>query len=330
MDICASNWNEDDASNTAAAPDGAPEGMAPSGVNNVLRAMMGGVKRWYGWSTPKATGGSGTAYSLSYVIAPGALVDGMMHLVQFHAANGAAATLNVSGLGAMPLHYHAAGAWRLAPSGLVETDQVLRVVYHNSSGTYRLIDVRNRTGEIVPYAGSTAPAGSLLCYGQAVSRTDYAGLFAAIGTAHGAGDGSTTFNVPDLRGRAAFGLDNMGGSSANRLSSVLASTTLGAVGGAQTESAGVSVGVSGGVSVGVSVNGTLTGYTTGGADLYQNASDQVINAWLSSHQGHGHPVSVSGTLSGSGSGSFSGSGTGSTSTITNVPPAMTLNYVIRT
>ena len=56
MDIEASNWNEDDASNTAAAPDGAPEGMAPSGVNNVLRAIMGAVKRRRNWNSPSLAG----------------------------------------------------------------------------------------------------------------------------------------------------------------------------------------------------------------------------------------------------------------------------------
>jgi microcystin-dependent protein len=62
-------------------------------------------------------------------------------------------------------------------------------------------------GVLVPYAGTTAPQGFLLCQGQAVSRSTYAGLFAVIGTLHGTGDGSTTFNVPDLRGRVAFGYD---------------------------------------------------------------------------------------------------------------------------
>lgn len=54
-------------------------------------------------------------------------------------------------------------------------------------------------GSIQAYGGTTAPSGWLLCQGQAVSRTTYAELFKAIGTAFGAGDGSTTFNVPDLR-----------------------------------------------------------------------------------------------------------------------------------
>ena len=54
-------------------------------------------------------------------------------------------------------------------------------------------------GVIVPYGGASAPAGWLLCDGSAISRTTYAALFAAIGTAFGTGDGSTTFNLPDMR-----------------------------------------------------------------------------------------------------------------------------------
>lgn len=54
-------------------------------------------------------------------------------------------------------------------------------------------------GSIIPYGGATAPDGFLLCQGQAVSRTTYAELFAVIGTSFGSGDGSTTFNIPDLR-----------------------------------------------------------------------------------------------------------------------------------
>jgi microcystin-dependent protein len=70
-------------------------------------------------------------------------------------------------------------------------------------------------GTIIDFAGGTAPTGYLLCNGQAVSRTQLSRLFAAIGTTWGAGDGSTTFNLPDLRGRATFGRDNMGGAAAN-------------------------------------------------------------------------------------------------------------------
>ncbi len=62
------------------------------------------------------------------------------------------------------------------------------------------------SGVMVAYGGSIAPSGWLVCDGSAVSRTTYAGLFTAIGTAYGAGDGSTTFNVPDLRDRVPIGV----------------------------------------------------------------------------------------------------------------------------
>ncbi|MBX3042080.1 MAG: tail fiber protein [Candidatus Kapabacteria bacterium] len=75
-------------------------------------------------------------------------------------------------------------------------------------------------GSIMMYAGATAPDGWLICNGNAVSRTTYSALFTAISTTYGAGDGSTTFNLPDLSGR--FPLGSSG------------SHSLGATGGAET------------------------------------------------------------------------------------------------
>lgn len=89
------------------------------------------------------------------------------------------------------------------------------------------------SGAVQMFAGSSAPSGWLLCYGQAVDRTTYADLFTAISTTYGVGDGSTTFNLPDLRGRVPGGLDNMGGSSANRITDV-AADSLGGNMGAET------------------------------------------------------------------------------------------------
>lgn len=60
-------------------------------------------------------------------------------------------------------------------------------------------------GVIIPFAGTSVPTGYLLCNGAAVSRTYYANLFAAIGTLYGAGNGSTTFNLPDARDRVLQG-----------------------------------------------------------------------------------------------------------------------------
>lgn len=89
-------------------------------------------------------------------------------------------------------------------------------------------------GTIWDYAGSTAPTGWFLCAGQAISRTTYVELFTVISTTYGTGDGSTTFNIPDLRGRSTFGKDNMGGVAANRITTAgsgVDGLTLGAVGG---------------------------------------------------------------------------------------------------
>lgn len=77
------------------------------------------------------------------------------------------------------------------------------------------------------YAGSTAPTGFLLCQGQTVSRNTYPTLFSAISTNYGAGDGSTTFGIPDMQGRVAAGkntsgtfltLNNKGGAETHTLS----------------------------------------------------------------------------------------------------------------
>lgn len=69
------------------------------------------------------------------------------------------------------------------------------------------INTNTPVGCINLYAGSTAPTGWLICDGSAVSRTTYANLFSVIGTTYGAGDGSTTFNVPNLKGKVPVGLD---------------------------------------------------------------------------------------------------------------------------
>jgi microcystin-dependent protein len=63
------------------------------------------------------------------------------------------------------------------------------------------------TGAMLEYGGSAAPTGWLICDGSAISRTTYAALFAVLGTAYGVGDGSTTFNVPDRRGKFGVGVD---------------------------------------------------------------------------------------------------------------------------
>lgn len=73
-----------------------------------------------------------------------------------------------------------------------------------------------KAGTVAYFAASTAPAGWLKCNGATVSRATYAALFNAIGTTYGAGDGSTTFAIPDLRGEFVRGLDDGRGVDSGR------------------------------------------------------------------------------------------------------------------
>lgn len=77
----------------------------------------------------------------------------------------------------------------------------------NENETLQEIKRPPRIGFIKTFAGTTPPEGTLLCDGSAVSRDTYSDLFDVIGTTWGAGDGSTTFNLPDLRGKWLMGAD---------------------------------------------------------------------------------------------------------------------------
>lgn len=101
-------------------------------------------------------------------------------------------------------------------STLQDTDQLLvnrGGVDHRSTWADMKKDVvaassGNPPGMVIWFAGTATPTGWLYCNGEAVSRTTYAALFAAIGTTYGEGDASTTFNLPDLRGEFVRGLDD--------------------------------------------------------------------------------------------------------------------------
>ena len=71
-------------------------------------------------------------------------------------------------------------------------------------------------GCVIPFAGTTPPAGWLLCDGTQVSRATYAALYRAIGNAHGSGNGTTTFHLPDYRGRFLRGVDGAAGNDPDK------------------------------------------------------------------------------------------------------------------
>ncbi len=104
--------------------------------------------------------------------------------------------------------------WEEVPSNIfdVKFQANGEIIVKSNDGTnevassYTVINIDSTpAGIIKPYAGNNVPGGYLLCDGSAVSRTTYAGLFETIGTTYGEGDGSTTFNLPDLSGRTIIG-----------------------------------------------------------------------------------------------------------------------------
>lgn len=201
-DIGASNWNEADASNSTAAPDGWPEGMAPSGVNDSGRAVMGAVKRFYDWQSTKLTGGTSTAYTLAYSVAPGALVDGMTHLVQFNATNGAAATLNVGALGAKPLYTYQPAGWAAAPAGVITANMITPVTYDAGASVYRVREVA-AAGTWTPIDSSgaglsfSAVSGNYQVLGNMVFAY-FALTFPATASGAGVTIGGLPLTVPNL------------------------------------------------------------------------------------------------------------------------------------
>jgi microcystin-dependent protein len=194
-------------------------------------------------------------------------------------------------------------------------------------------------GVVNPFAGATAPSGWLLCFGQLVSRSQYSGLFSVINTTYGSGDGSTTFALPDMRGRAVAGKDDMGGSAASRITAGVTGvtgTTLGAAGGDQRVHAhshantltnnAVTSGstnidhshnfspVSTPLNNGWSISGGGAGYMTGG---------NGITAGMNSNTTHSHSVTSNVTITNA---TFPVSGTAVSQ---NLQPTIILNYIIK-
>lgn len=130
----------------------------------------------------------------------------------------------------------------------------------------------NDIGATKPLTHTTVPAGYLLEYGQAVSRTVYARYFALVGTRYGVGDGSTTFNVRDKRGRVGVGVDNMGGTAAN-ISQV--TSTLTTTSGSPTATVGSAAGLALGMvinSANVPLFTTITAISGATLTMSQNAT----------------------------------------------------------
>lgn len=189
-------------------------------------------------------------------------------------------------------------------------------------------------GTMADFAGSTAPSQWYLCYGQAISRTTYSALFAIIGTTYGAGDGSTTFNLPDCRGIVIAGLDNMGGTAANRLNTTWyiggTPTSLGSIGGVQFETLtasqipGISFSGSGSGSGAVTGFNNLPNGTTAWSQSANNSvTGNTIAICFSGSVGNVNSLTASVTVGVSGSSTNTGG-----APHTSVQPTIVMNKII--
>ncbi|MFH1717508.1 MAG: tail fiber protein [Planctomycetota bacterium] len=151
-------------------------------------------------------------------------------------------------------------------------------------------------GVFLPYGGASAPTGWLLCNGAAVSRTTYADLFSAIGVGYGIGDSSTTFNLPDMRGRVPVGLD-----AAN--AHLAAADTLGETGGEESH------------ALTLAENGA---HTHGMPSYSGNDVAAPQNFNMAGNDQSGGPTNIATASSGSGTGH------------NNLQPYNTVNYIIKT
>lgn len=140
---------------------------------------------------------------------PGYITGSSITLI-FTNANTGAATLNINSWGAKGIKK--TGNLNLS-AGDIANGQVIILTYDGTN--FQIpntiagggVAASFPTGAITQFAGASAPADWLLCDGAAVSRTTYDTLFALISTTYGVGDGSTTFNLPNLKGRVPVGFD---------------------------------------------------------------------------------------------------------------------------
>jgi microcystin-dependent protein len=207
--------------------------------------------------------------------------------------------------------------------------------YYNASGEWILQGFAGNPygiplGGLLEFTGSTAPNGSfVLPFGQAISRTTYAAYFAMVGTTYGVGDGSTTFNVIDKRGRVSAGKDDMGGSAASRITNAgsgITGTTLGSAGGGESVTLAqanlpnvnfaVTIPAGQGSHTHTLNNGTNVLHGAGGGSITGGASGLLANDITENAQ---TLPQMTGTAASGGSGTA----------VNNMPPAVIVNYLLR-
>lgn len=168
-------------------------------------------------TTAFTTSGAAPNFTVSATPAPTALAANLRFRVKFHAAGTGTDTINVNALGAKSIKQYDTTGVKVA--AIIAANQLADLEYDGVD--FVILDPLPisglQAGEVAFFARNTAPSGYLKANGAAVSRTTYATLFLAIGTTFGAGDGTTTFNLPDLRGEFLRGWDDARGIDSGRV-----------------------------------------------------------------------------------------------------------------
>lgn len=184
-DLGSANWAETDASNNATPPNGWPEGMNPSDVNNAARANMGAIKRLYDrQNLVLTTGGTSTAYTLTNAVAQAAYYAGERASFIVNATCGAAPTLNIDGLGAFNIRKFSGGSFVTLSAGDIVANQPLEVYYNSGATTFDIITQVPQT--VWQTLGVALPSSA--------STVDFTGI-------------PTTINTLDIRGNLTTSVD---------------------------------------------------------------------------------------------------------------------------
>ena len=328
-------WSQTAGNNATADPSiNWQEGQAPSSVNDSGRAMMASIaKHRDDVAGAIVTGGTATAYTVTSYEAfdTPARLNGQIIAFTPHVTNGSIVTLNVDSLGARPLR--SAPSTELLAGTLIQGTPYV-AIYNNLDAAFYLQSFFGNPynvplGAGLDYWGATAPNSAFVIpTGQAISRATYASLFSLFGTTYGPGDGSTTFNLPDKRGRISAAIDPTSG-ILNSFSMTPDGNTLGAKGGGQSVNLAVNQIPSGVLSAnagGIAVN--VTGST----------GSLVSGAGSANVAGGGNPI---GTAGSTGSVSVTASGTlaagvvsvtstnASLQPVNKMPPTILCNYIMR-
>ena len=298
------------------------DNQAPSVVKFNGRTMMADIAQWRDdLAGVIATTGTSTAYAVASNQQFTALTDGLVISCTMHATNGLVPTLAVDGLTAKPMRLRSG----INPgAGTFVAGSPYIFVYRLAADEWIAFCVYDVAGELpigayTPYSGTASPSSNfVLPFGQALSRTTYATLFSRTGTVFGVGDGSTTFNVIDLRGRTTYGLDNMGGSGAGRITGAAfgSGTTLGAASGVENQALSI---------------GQLPTVTPAGLITVSNGSNQFQ---VNSSAGFAGGSAGTGAASGFSqilniTATFAGTPFGSGQSHNNMPPGIMTNWLLR-